>query len=64
MWKDDVFALEFGVADAVPGSGTHGLVGKSEPMEDGRIEWVENAIATAKRLGEDDAQHRDDAGCH
>jgi hypothetical protein len=41
MWKDEWFALEFGVADAVPGSGTRGVVGKAEPLEDVRIEWVE-----------------------
>jgi hypothetical protein len=54
LWKDEVFALEFGVADAVPGSGTDRIVGKAEPLEDVRIEWVENAIAVAKKLGEDD----------
>jgi hypothetical protein len=54
LWKDEAFALEFGVADAVPGSGTRRVVGKAEPLEDVRIEWVENAVAIAQRLGEDD----------
>lgn len=54
MWKDEWFAIDFGLADAIPGSGTHHLVGKAEPMEDVRIEWVENAVAVAKRLGEED----------
>lgn len=54
IWKDEVFAFEFGVADAVPGSSAAGVVGKAEPLEDVRIEWVENAVAVAKRLGEED----------
>jgi hypothetical protein len=54
MWKDEFFGLEFGVADATPFSGTHGLVGKAEPLEDVRIQWVDNAVAIAERLGEDD----------
>jgi len=54
MWKDEWFAFEFGVADAFPGSGTYHKVGKAEPREDVRIEWVENAVAVAKRLGEED----------
>ena len=54
LWKDEWFAFDFGVADAVPGSGTHHLVGKAEPLEDVRIEWVENAVAVAKRIGEED----------
>jgi hypothetical protein len=54
MWKDEWFALDFGLADGLPGSGTHHLVGKPEPLEDVRIEWVENAVAVAKRLGEED----------
>ncbi len=54
MWKDEAFALEFGIADAVPGSGTYREVGKAEPLEDVRIEWVENAVSVAKKLGEDD----------
>lgn len=38
-----------------PGAcGTHEVVGKAEPLEGVRIEWVENAVAVAKRLGEDD----------
>jgi hypothetical protein len=54
IWKDEVFGLEFGIADAVPGSGTDRVVGKAEPLEDVRIQWVENAVAIARRLGEDD----------
>ena len=54
MWKDEWFAIDFGLADALPGSGTHHIVGKAEPLEDMRIEWVENAVAVAKRLGEED----------
>jgi hypothetical protein len=54
MWKDEWFAVDFGLADALPGSGTHHLVGRAEPLEDVRIEWVENAVAVAKRLGEED----------
>jgi hypothetical protein len=29
-------------------------VGKAEPIEDVRIQWVENAVAIAEKLGEDD----------
>lgn len=54
MWKDEWFAVDFGLADALPGSGSHHIVGKAEPMEDVRIEWVENAVAVARRLGEED----------
>jgi hypothetical protein len=54
IWKDEWFAFDFGVADATPGSGTHHLVGKSEPIEDVRIEWVQDAVAVAKKLGEED----------
>jgi hypothetical protein len=54
LWKDEWFGFEFGVADAFPGSGTHHKVGKAEPLEDVRIEWVENAVAVAKHLGEED----------
>jgi len=54
LWKDEWFGLEFGLADATPLSGTHGVVGKSEPLEDVRIECVENAVAVAQRIGEDD----------
>jgi hypothetical protein len=54
IWKDDWFAFDFGVADAMPGSGSHHVVGKAEPIENVRIQWVENAVAVAKRLGEDD----------
>jgi hypothetical protein len=38
----------------LPGSGSHHIVGKAEPLEDVRIEWVENAVAVAKHLGEED----------
>ena len=54
IWKDDWFAFDFGVADATPLSGTRHVVGKAEPIEDVRIQWVENAVAVAKRLGEED----------
>jgi hypothetical protein len=54
IWKDEAFALEFGVADATYGSGTHHEVGKAEPLEDVRIEWVENAVRVARVLGEED----------
>jgi hypothetical protein len=54
MWKDEWFAFDFGLGDALPGSGSHHVVGKGEPVEDVRIEWVENAVAVAKRLGEED----------
>jgi hypothetical protein len=54
MWKDEWFAFDFGLADALPGSGSHHIVGKAEPLEDVRIEWVENAVAVAKHLGEED----------
>jgi hypothetical protein len=54
IWKDDWFAFDFGVGDALPGSGSHHVVGKATPIEDVRIEWVQGAVAVAKRLGEDD----------
>jgi len=54
IWKDDWAAFDFGLADAMPGSGTHHRVGKAEPIEDVRIKWVENAVAVAQRLGEED----------
>jgi hypothetical protein len=54
IWKDEWFAFDFGVADAMPYSGSKGVVGRAEPIEDVRIEWVENAVVVAKRLGEDD----------
>jgi hypothetical protein len=54
LWKDEWFAIDFGLGDALPGSGSHHVVGKAEPLEDVRIEWVENAVAVAKRLGEED----------
>ena len=54
IWKDDWFAFDFGVADATPWSGTHHVVGKAEPIEDVRIQWVDNAVAVARRLGEED----------
>jgi hypothetical protein len=38
----------------LPGSGSHHIVGKAEPLEDVRIEWVENAVSVAKHLGEED----------
>jgi hypothetical protein len=54
IWKDEWFGLEFGIGDATPISGSFGVVGKPEPLEDVRIQWVENAVAVARRLGEDD----------
>jgi hypothetical protein len=45
-WKDAWFALEFGVIGP-QGAGHH-------PVEDIRIQWVENAVAVAKGLGEED----------
>lgn len=54
IWKDDWFALEFAMGDAIHISGSHHIVGKAEPTEDIRIKWVENAVAVAKRLGEED----------
>ena len=54
IWKNDWFAFDFGVADSLPGSGTHHVVGKAEPIEDVRIQWVEDAVAVAKWLGEED----------
>jgi hypothetical protein len=54
IWKDEWFGIEFGVGDALPGTGSHHVVGKPEPLEDVRILWVENAVAVAKRLGEED----------
>jgi hypothetical protein len=53
VWKDMWFGLEFGAADAIPGSGTKGVVGKAEPLEDVRIEWTEDAVAVAKAIGEE-----------
>ena len=54
IWKDDWFAFDFGLADATRISGTRHVVGEPEPIEDVRIQWVENAVAVAKRLGEED----------
>jgi hypothetical protein len=54
IWKDEWFAFDFGVADALPGSGIHHVVGKSQPFEDVRIEWLEDAVAVAKKLGGED----------
>lgn len=54
IWKDDWFAFDFGVGDALPGSGSHHIVGKSMPLEDVRIEWVQEAVTVARRLGEED----------
>ena len=45
-WKDTWFALEFGVIGR-QGAG-------HDPVEDIRIQWVENAVAVAKTLGEED----------
>ena len=54
IWKDDWFAFDFGVADATPFTNTRHVAGKAEPIEDVRIAWVDNAVAVAKRLGEED----------
>jgi len=54
IWKDEWSAFDFGLADATPLSGTHHVVGKASPIEDVRIEWVQDAVAVAKRLGEED----------
>jgi hypothetical protein len=54
VWKDEWFAVEFAVGDAVPISGSFEVVGRPAPLLDIWIEWVKNAVAIAKRLGEDD----------
>jgi hypothetical protein len=54
IWKDEWFAVEFGIGDATLIGGSFGVVGKPEPLEDVRIQWVENAVAIATRLGEED----------
>jgi hypothetical protein len=54
IWKDEWFAFDFGVADALPYTGSHHIVGKAMPIEDVRIEWVQDAVAVARRLGEED----------
>jgi len=54
IWKEEWFAIEFAIGDAVPISGSFGVVGMPEPLGDVRIQWVENAVAVAKRIGEDD----------
>jgi hypothetical protein len=53
IWKDEWFAVEFGIGDADPIGGSFRVVGKPEPAEDVRIEWVDNAVAVAKKLGEE-----------
>jgi hypothetical protein len=45
-WKDTWFGLEFGL--------TGNQVVKRDPGEDVHIQWVEDAIAVAKALGEED----------
>jgi hypothetical protein len=45
-WKDTWFGLEFGL------TGNQGV--KRHPGEDVHIQWVEDAIAVAKVLGEED----------
>jgi hypothetical protein len=57
IWKDEWFAFDFGVADAVIGSSAHKVVGKAEPIEDVRIQWVQDAVAVARTLGEEDGWH-------
>jgi hypothetical protein len=54
IWKDEWFGLEFGLGDALPGTGSYEVVGRPEPLQDVRILWVENAVAVAKMLGEED----------
>jgi hypothetical protein len=51
IWIDTWFGFDFGVHDALPHD--H-IVGKPEPLEDVKIQWVENAVAVAKGLGEED----------
>jgi len=53
LWKDEWFAEEFAFGDSVT-AGSYHVVGKAEPIEDLRIQLVENAVAVAKRLGDDD----------
>jgi hypothetical protein len=45
-WKDTWFGLEFGL------TGNQGV--KRDPGEDMHIQWVEDAVAVAKQLGEED----------
>jgi hypothetical protein len=54
IWKDEWFAVEFGIGDADPLGGSLGVVGKPEPLEDVGILWVGNAVEIAKKLGEED----------
>jgi hypothetical protein len=54
LWKDEWFALEFAAGDVIPISGTFDDVGLPEPLQDVRIQWVENVVAVAKRIGEDE----------
>jgi hypothetical protein len=49
IWKDTWFGLEFGLADV-----TSHVVGPAEPLEDVWIQWTEDAVAVATRLGEED----------
>jgi hypothetical protein len=45
IWKDAWFGTEFG---------TLGAAGHLDPMEEIRIQWVEDAVAVAVKLGEED----------
>jgi hypothetical protein len=54
IWREDWSAFDFGIADAMPGSGTHHRVGKAEPIEDVRIQWAQAAVDVARRIGEEE----------
>jgi hypothetical protein len=45
IWKDAWFGAEFGV---------FGAAGHLDPLDDIRIQWVEDAVAVATKLGEED----------
>jgi hypothetical protein len=49
VWKDVWFGLEFGIADV-----RSEVVGRPEPLEDVKIEWTEDAVGVARRLGDED----------
>jgi hypothetical protein len=49
IWKDTWFGLEFGLADVKTR-----VAGPPEPLEDVWIQWTEDAVAVATRLGEED----------
>ena len=47
VWKDFWFAVDFGVMTPVAGNRGH-------PGQDVRIQWIEDAVAVAKNVGETD----------